>query len=72
MPKVIGLVLVALGLLALVYGGFNYTGEQHKVDVGPLKIRVDERERVKVPQWVGIAAVAGGALLLAFGPKGRK
>ncbi len=72
MQKVVGLVLVALGVLALVYRGFTYTGEQHKVDVGPVKIRVDERERVNVPQWMGIAAVAGGALVLAFGSRSRK
>jgi len=72
MQKIVGLVLVALGVLALVYGGFSYPGEQHKIDAGPLKIRVDERERVKIPQWAGVAAVAGGALILAFGSSRKK
>ena len=72
MQKVIGLVLVALGLVALVYRGFTYTGERHNVNMGPVKIQVDERERVNVPQWVGVAAVAGGALILAFGSSRKK
>lgn len=72
MHKWLGLALVALGVLALVYRGFTYTGEKHNVSAGPLKIRVDERERVNVPTWVGVAAVAGGAALLAFGGSRRK
>jgi len=67
MHKWLGLVLVALGVLALVYRGFSYSGERHNVSVGPVNIRVDERERVNVPVWVGVASVAAGAALLAFG-----
>lgn len=62
--KVIGLILVALGVLALIYGGFTYTKETHGVDLGPLELEVAEKERVNVPVWLGVAAVVGGALLL--------
>jgi drug/metabolite transporter (DMT)-like permease len=72
MQKWVGLALVALGLLALVYRGFTYTGERHNVSMGPVKIHVDERERVNVPHGVGVAAVAGGALLLAFGSRNKR
>jgi hypothetical protein len=72
MQKWLGLLLVALGVLALVYRGFNYTGERHKVDFGPVKIRVDEREHVDVPVWAGVASVAVGAGLLAFGGRSKK
>jgi hypothetical protein len=72
MHKWLGLALVALGVLALVYRGFSYTGERHDVAMGPVKIRVDERERVNIPVWAGVAAVAVGAGLLAFGGGRRK
>jgi hypothetical protein len=72
MHKWLGLVLIALGVLALVYKGFTYTGERHNVSMGPVKIHVDERERVSIPQWAGVAAVAVGAGLLAFGGGRRK
>ena len=62
--KPVGMVLVVLGILALVYGGFSYTRETHDADLGPLKIEVKDRERVNVPIWAGVAAIVGGALVL--------
>jgi hypothetical protein len=62
--KTAGLILVVLGILALVYGGFSYTKETHDADLGPLKLQVKEKERVNVPLWAGVAAIVGGALVL--------
>jgi hypothetical protein len=63
--KVAGLVLLVLGILALVYGGFSYTREKADAKIGPVEIQVTEKERVNVPLWAGIAAVAVGGALLA-------
>lgn len=68
--KLLGAVLIALGVLALVYGGFSYTKNTHDVKLGPIEFSVKEKESVNVPMWAGIAAIAGGAALLLFG--GRK
>lgn len=62
--RLIGLMLVALGVLALIYGGFTYTEKTHGVDLGPVQLEVAEKERVNVPVWLGVAAVVGGVLLL--------
>jgi hypothetical protein len=64
--KILGIVLLAAGLLALVYRGFSYTKETHEANLGPLQVELKEKERVSVPTWAGVAlAVAGGGLLLA-------
>ena len=68
--KIAGIVLIVVGALALAYGGFSYTKETHKAEVGPLKFSVAEKERVNVPQWAGIGAIAAGVILLVAG--GRK
>jgi hypothetical protein len=69
--KILGIVLLAAGIVALAYGGFSYTRETHEARVGPLEFSVTEKKRVSVPIWAGVAlAVAGGALLL-FG-SGKK
>ena len=66
--KVLGAVLLALGILALVYGGFTYTKDTDKVDVGPVHVEVRDRERVNIPLWAGAAiAIAGGILLARKG-----
>lgn len=63
--SVLGLVLLAGGLLALLYGGFTYTKETHDAKIGPFEVAVKDKEHVNVPAWAGAAlAVAGGVLLV--------
>jgi TRAP-type C4-dicarboxylate transport system permease small subunit len=65
MMRMIAIVLLAAGGLALVYGGFSYTRQTHDAKVGPLEISVSEKQRVNVPVWAGVVlVVAGGGLLL--------
>jgi hypothetical protein len=62
--KLLGAVLLALGILALAYGGFSYTKSTDKVDVGPVHFEVKDTQRVNVPLWAGVAvAIVGGVLL---------
>ena len=65
--KLLGILLVAAGTLALVYRGFNYTSERHTAHIGPIDFEVKEKKRLDVPVWAGVVAVAIGALLLASG-----
>jgi drug/metabolite transporter (DMT)-like permease len=64
--KIVGILLLAAGILALVYGGFSYTKETHEAQLGPLELSVEEKERVNLPVWAGAAAVIGGILLLVL------
>jgi hypothetical protein len=62
--KLVGVVLLVLGLLAVAYGGFSYVKKTDNVDLGPIHIAVQDKERVNVPLWAGVlAAVAGGVLI---------
>src|SRR5687767_10711722 len=47
--RAIGLLLVVLGILAMVYGGFWYTKEEKAAEIGPIEVRVEKKERVNVP-----------------------
>jgi hypothetical protein len=67
--KIVAVILIAAGTLGLVYGGFSYTQETHKVDVGPINMAIEEKERVNVPVWAGIGAIVVGAALLLFRSK---
>jgi len=63
--KVVAIVLLAVGVLALLYGGFSYSRETHDAKVGPVEVSVSEKKQVNVPVWAGVAlVVAGGGLLL--------
>lgn len=64
--KASALILIVLGILGLVYGGFSYTDETHEAKLGPIELSVKDRKTVNVPVWVGIGAIViGGAMLLA-------
>ena len=68
--KIVGIVLIIAGAVALAYGGFSYTKETHQAEIGPLKLSVKEKEQVNVPQWAGIGAIVVGVVLLVL-PKGK-
>ena len=68
--KIIAVVLIAAGALALLYGGFSYTKDTTAVKLGPIELSVKEKKTVDIPLWAGIGAIVVGGLLLAFG--GRK
>jgi hypothetical protein len=64
--QMLGAVLLVLGVLALAYGGFSYTKEEGDAKLGPIEISLQEKKRVNVPVWAGVAlAVVGGALLVS-------
>lgn len=67
--KIVGIVLIAAGVLGLVYGGFNYTKDKEVAKIGAVELSVKDEESVRIPLWLSIAAVAGGAALLVLGGK---
>jgi uncharacterized membrane protein YidH (DUF202 family) len=67
--KLIGIILIVLGGLGLAYGGFSYTKETSAVKLGPLELKVQEKERVNVPIILSAAAIVAGVVLLAMGRK---
>ena len=67
--KILGIVLIVGGILALAYGGFTYTKETHEAKIGPLTLSVSDKERVNIPIWAGVGAIVISGLLLVFGSK---
>lgn len=68
--KGLALVLIAAGILALVYGGFTYTKKTHQTKIGPIEFAVKEKETINVPLWAGVGAIVVGGALLFARPKG--
>jgi len=66
---VIGIVLIALGALALAYEGITYTTRETVVDLGPLRATVDRQKTFRVPPLLGALAVAGGIALVIVGAR---
>lgn len=69
--KPLGVVLLALGLVAMAYGGFSYTRRSEKASIGPITVEVEEKEHVIIPLWAGLGAAIAGGVILARGQARR-
>lgn len=65
--RVIAVVLIVGGVLALAYGGFTYTKTTHETRIGPIELSVKDKRTVNVPVWGGVGAIVLGGILLVVG-----
>ncbi len=63
--KMIAIALVILGVVALVYGGVDYTRNRTVLEIGGMKATTSERHTYPIPAVAGILALIGGGALLA-------
>ena len=64
--RIVGIILLVLGLAGLFTGGFSFTKETTQAQLGPLKLQVQEKESVNIPQWLSLGAMVLGGVLLAL------
>ena len=63
--RVLGVVLIVLGLFMFAFTSLNFQTEKTVVDIGPLKIDKKENHTVGWPAYAGgIAALAGIFLVI--------
>lgn len=62
--KMLAIVLIVAGGLALAYGGFTYTKETHEAQLGPIELSITDKQRVNIPVWAGLGAIVAGVVLL--------
>jgi hypothetical protein len=67
--KTFGIILIALGLFGLAWGGFTYTTREKVVDIGPIHATRDKTHHVPLPPIAGAVALIGGILILIAGRK---
>ena len=67
LTRLVGILLIVAGSLGLAYGGFTYTKETHTAKLGPIELNVEEKERIHVPVWAGLGAIAAGVVVLLVG-----
>jgi hypothetical protein len=66
---IVGIMLIALGVIALAYGGISYTREETVLDLGPIEARAETRETIPLPPVLGALALVGGVVLLIKRPR---
>jgi UDP-N-acetylmuramyl pentapeptide phosphotransferase/UDP-N-acetylglucosamine-1-phosphate transferase len=66
--RIAGIILIAIGLIGLIWGGISWTDTKTVVDLGPIQATAQERETIPITPIVGgIALVVGIVLLVVPG-----
>ena len=69
--KIIAVLLIVLGVIALAYEGITYTRREKVLELGPITATKEKKETIPLSPVVGGLALVGGVALLVFGPRGR-
>ena len=69
--RIVGTILVVIGIVALVWGGISYTREEKVVDLGPLEATAETRETIPLPPLLGGIALVAGIVLLVIPSRRR-
>jgi hypothetical protein len=67
--KTLGMILIALGLFGLAWGGFTYTTREKVVDIGPIHATREKTHDIPLSPIMGTVALTGGVVLIAAGRK---
>ena len=65
--KITGIILIVVGLAGFFTGGFSFTKDTTTAKIGPIELKVQEKESVNIPQWLSLGALALGAVVLVIG-----
>lgn len=69
--KLIGVLLLVFGIVALALGGITYTKREKVLDIGPITATTERDKTIPLSPIVGLAAVAGGIVLIVVGARTR-
>jgi hypothetical protein len=67
----IGILLIALGVVALVYKGISYTSRERVVDLGPIQATADTKKTIPMSPVVGAVALVSGVVLIIAGGRSK-
>ena len=66
---IIGVILIAIGIIALAYGGITYTKREKVIDAGPLQVSANREKTIPFPPILGGICLVGGIVLVLAGNK---
>lgn len=65
MSRILGAVLIVLGLVGILWGGFTYTTQKKVIDLGPIQATHEKTHSIPVPPIAGAVSLIAGVAFLA-------
>lgn len=69
--KTLGIAIIIIGIIMMVYTGFNYVTTEKVVDLGSIKINKETNHPVQWSPIIGAVLLVGGIVIIALDKKGR-
>ncbi|TVQ09931.1 MAG: hypothetical protein EA361_14670 [Bacteroidetes bacterium] len=67
--KVVGIIIIVLGLLLTIFTGVSFRTEETVVEVGEFELTREEEHEVNFYPWIGVAAMVVGGVIVFAGRK---
>ncbi len=62
--KTVGIVLIVVGIVLLLFRGFNVQREKKVLDIGPLEVNKTENKWIGWPVYTGAIAIVAGLVIV--------
>ena len=62
--KTLGISLIVIGIIMMIYTGFNYVTTEKVVDLGSIKINQEKNHPVQWSPIIGAVLLVGGVVIL--------
>lgn len=69
--KTLGIAIIIIGIIMMIYTGFNYVTTEKVVDLGPIEINKQTNHPVQWSPIIGGVLLIGGIVILVLDKKGR-
>jgi len=69
--KTLGIAIIIIGIIMMIYTGFNYVTTEKVVDLGPIEINKQTNHPVQWSPIIGGVLLIGGIVILALDKKKR-
>lgn len=67
--KKLGIVFIILGIIMMIYTGFNFVTTEKVVNIGPIEINQEKKHPVQWSPIIGLLLLVGGIVLVATDKK---
>lgn len=66
---IVGIFLIAIGIIALAWGGITYTKREKVLDIGPIQATAEKEKTIPFPSILGGICLVGGIILVFVGSR---
>lgn len=67
--RLIGIILIVVGVIMFVVTGISYTTEETVIDAGPIEVSADKEKEINWPPYAGATALVAGLALVVLSKK---